>query len=74
MIKGLRVPSVEVAKRIADALEVSLDYLVDDNAVIAFDKQTVKRLKDIQALDDKDREHIFYALDGLIKAAKLKML
>lgn len=68
------VPSVEVAKKIADVLEVSLDYLVDDKATIAFDKQTVKRLQDIEALPDKDRENIFYTIDGLIKAAKLKAL
>lgn len=65
---------MEVAKKIADALEVSLDYLVDDNAVIVFDKKTVKRLTDIEALPEEDQEHIFYTIDGLIKAAKLKTL
>jgi len=68
------IPSVEVAKKIADVLEVSLDYLVDDKASIAFDKQTVKRLQDIDNLSDKDKEHIFYTLDNLIKAAKINSL
>lgn len=68
------IPSVEVAKKIADILEVSLDYLVDDKAVIAFDKKTVKRLQDIDQLDEEDKEHIFYMIDNLIKAAKLKTI
>lgn len=68
------VPSVEVAKKIADELEVSLDYLVDDKAVMAFDKKTVKRLMDIDQLPDEDKNHIFYMIDNLIKAAKLKAI
>lgn len=68
------IPSVEVAKKIADVFEVSLDYLVDDNAAITFDKQTVKRLQDIEQLPEEDKNHIFYMIDNLIKAAKLKTL
>jgi hypothetical protein len=30
--------------------------------------------EDIEKLPDNDKEHIFYALDGLIKAAKLNAL
>jgi len=55
-------------------LEVSLDYLVDDKASIAFDKQTVKRLQDIEQLPEEDRNHIFYMIDNLIKAAKINSL
>lgn len=72
--RGETIPSVEVAKKIADVLEVSLDYLVDDAAAITLDKQTVKRLQDIEALPEEDRKNIYYTIDGLIKAAKLKAL
>ncbi|MFT7156835.1 MAG: transcriptional regulator with XRE-family HTH domain [Parvicella sp.] len=68
------VPSVEVAKKIADIFEVSLDYLVNENETVVFDKQTVKRLQDIENLPEDDKEHIFYTLDGLITAAKLKTI
>ena len=67
-------PSVEVAKKIADSLEVSLDFLVDDKAATAFNKQTIKRLQDIELLPNEDKDHIFYMIDNLIKAAKLKTL
>ncbi|TKB99092.1 helix-turn-helix domain-containing protein [Pedobacter cryophilus] len=66
-------PSIEVVVRMADALEVSLDFLVGKSD-LELDKKTIKRLEDIEKLPDNDKEHIFYALDGLIKAAKLNAL
>jgi len=67
-------PSIDIATKIAQALEVSLDYLVGVSSVIVKDKQTLKRLADIDNLSDKDKEYIFYTLDNLIKAAKLNSL
>ncbi len=67
-------PSIETAKKLADALEVSLDYLVGDGELMILNKRTLKRLEDIENLPDEDRTHIFYTLDNLIKAAKLKAI
>ena len=68
------IPSVEVAKKMADAFEVTLDFLVGEGINGTFDKKTVQRLNDLQQLPDEDKVHIFYALDSLIKAAKLKTI
>ena len=62
------------AKKLADALEVSLYYLVGEGDLKVLDKRTLKRLEDIELLPDEDRNHIFYTLDNLIKAAKLKAI
>lgn len=59
-------PSVETAKKIADAFDVTLDYLVDEDAVSAFDKKTVKRIKNIQQLDDINQSHVFAMLDAFL--------
>jgi transcriptional regulator with XRE-family HTH domain len=67
-------PSIETAKKLADALEVTLDYLVGDGELKALDKKTLKRLEDIDNLPEDDKTHIFYTIDNLIKAAKLKAL
>ena len=66
-------PSIEVAVKLAHFLEVSLDYLSGYSDVM-IDKTTLKRVTDIQALDIEDKQNIFYTLDNLIKAAKLKTL
>lgn len=67
-------PSIETAKKLANALEVSLDYLVGEGELKILDKKTLKLLEDIEKLPDEDKNHIFYTLDNLIKAAKLKAL
>ncbi|MBL7955940.1 MAG: hypothetical protein JNJ91_12945 [Flavobacteriales bacterium] len=36
------------------------------------DAAMLKRLHELQALADKDREHILYALDGLLRDAKAR--
>jgi hypothetical protein len=38
------------------------------------DTAMLKRLNDIATLPDKDKEHILYTIDGLIKSAKLQAL
>jgi transcriptional regulator with XRE-family HTH domain len=67
-------PSIETAKKLADALEVTLDYLVADGELRNLDKKTLQRLEDISKLPVEDRNNIFYTLDNLIKAAKLKAI
>lgn len=67
-------PSIEMAKNIADALGVTLDYLLGDSNNAVLDKELLKRLEDIENLPDEDRNNIFYTLDNLIKAAKLKAI
>ena len=62
------------AKKLVDALEVSLYYLVGEGELRVLDKRTLKRLEDIELLPDEDRNHIFYTLDNLIKAAKIKAI
>ncbi|MCB9251863.1 MAG: helix-turn-helix transcriptional regulator [Flavobacteriales bacterium] len=66
-------PSIEVASKIADTLEVSLDYLLGKIS-LELDKKTLKRLQDIEKLPEVDKQNIFYTIDGLIKAAKINAL
>jgi transcriptional regulator with XRE-family HTH domain len=65
-------PNIETAKKMADALEVSLDYLAGEGDLKTLDKKMLQRIEDIQKLPEDDRLNIFYTLDNLIKAAKLK--
>ena len=67
-------PSIETAKKLADALAVSLDYLVGDGDLKILDKKTLQRLEDIDKLPDFDKQNIFYTLDSLIKAAKFRTI
>jgi transcriptional regulator with XRE-family HTH domain len=66
------MPSVETAKKIADVFEVTLDFLIDETAHASFDKQTVKRLKDIDHLSEDDKKILFSMIDAFLRDAKAR--
>ncbi|MEE9362070.1 MAG: helix-turn-helix transcriptional regulator [Cellulophaga sp.] len=71
--RGDSVPSVDYAKRIADALGVSLDYLVSDSDnEDVLDNDTVNRIKEIQILPDSEKDKIYSIIDALIRDYKTK--
>lgn len=64
-------PSVEVASKIADALEVSLDFLVGKTNV-EIDAKALRRLQDIQKLNDADKATVFEMVDAFLRDRKAK--
>ncbi len=68
--RGDAMPSIEVAKKIADALEVSLDYLVGEGVNSQFDKLTLKRIEEIQQLDEDKKKTLFDVIDTFIRESK----
>ncbi len=67
-------PSIDIAKKMADAFGVSLDYLVGEGQNASFDKRTVQRLQDITNLPENERNCILLTLDHFIKASKISLL
>ncbi len=65
-------PSIEVAVKIAEALEVSLDYLTGRSQNDLKDKKMIERFNSILSLQDRDRECILFAIDGLLRDAKAR--
>lgn len=72
--RGEMTPSVEVAKKLADTFDVTLDFLVDDTGktVEIKDKAMLQRIMEIQALDTEDQKTIVHVLDSLLRDAKTK--
>lgn len=69
--RGDSVPSVDYAKRIADVLGVSLDFLVSENEKEdVLDKDAIKRIKAIQSLPDNEKDKIYSVVDALIRDYK----
>ena len=66
------VPSLEAAKKIADAFAVSLDYLVGEGQNATFDKKTVQRIQEIQNLDTDTQGILFNLIDTYIRDAKTR--
>jgi len=70
--RGEAIPSIEAAKSIADAFDVSLDYLVGEGINASFDKKTVQRLQDIQNLDIDTQNMLFRLIDTIVRDTKAK--
>lgn len=66
-------PSIEVATQLAEALEVSLDYLVGSTDVL-LEKSIVNRVLDIQKLKESEQQHVFALLNAFIKQTKLQSI
>jgi transcriptional regulator with XRE-family HTH domain len=66
------VPSLDAAKKLADALGVSLDYLVGEGINSKFDKKTLKRLNDIEKLDNDTKDKMFFFIDTVLRDSKAK--
>jgi len=68
--RGEVMPSIEVAKKIADALEVSLDFLAGNSKTAALDKQTLRLIHDIEELEPAVKDKLFFLANAIIRDAK----
>jgi len=66
-------PSIEMATQLAEALEVSLDYLVGSTDIL-LEKSVVNKILDIQKLKENDKQHVFALLDAFIKQTKFQAI
>ena len=67
------IPSVENAKKIAKILNVSLDYLVsDEDKQDVLDIDMINRIKEIQNLNNDDKNTIVTIIDAFIRDTKTK--
>jgi len=64
-------PSIEAAARMADILNVSLDYLVGKTD-LALDNTMMKRIQLVSKLPAKEKECVYLLLDSFIDRMKLK--
>ena len=60
-----------MATKLAQALEVSLDYLVG-NTDTEIDKATLQRIQELNKLSVADRKHVLMTMDALIRDFKNK--
>jgi transcriptional regulator with XRE-family HTH domain len=70
--RGEITPSIEVAKKLADAFGVTLDYLIDDKKMpnILQNQAMLTRWTEIDSLETPEQEHILSVVDSLVRDAK----
>lgn len=70
--RDINTPSVEGLGKLAGAFNVSLDFLIGEGELSAFDKKVIKRIEDIEKLDPDTRQHLFFLIDNVIQNFKTK--
>lgn len=70
--RGEAVPSIDAAKKIADALGVSLDYLVGVTSQTSFDKRTLERIIDLELLEESKKQTLYDLIDTYIRDFKTR--
>ena len=66
------MPSILLAKKIADAFGVTLDYLVGEGQNATFDKNILDRIQAIQSLEPQTQDKVFFLLDVIIRDARAR--
>jgi transcriptional regulator with XRE-family HTH domain len=64
-------PSIDTANKLAEFLEVSLDYLTGNTDVL-LDTNTLNRILEVQKLPDDVKEKLFYFIDMTVRDYKAK--
>ena len=71
--RGEARPFVEMAVKLAEALDVSTDYLLG-NSDLDLDTDTLRRLEDINQLSEEHKKEVFHVIDSLILGYKAQAL
>lgn len=71
--RGDAVPSIDIAKRIADAFEVSLDYLVGATEK-QVNKEMLNRIEAVDKMKPEEKKMVYTFLDAFITKTRLQTL
>jgi hypothetical protein len=61
-----------MALKIAKVFDVPVDYLLGEGKHSSYDKETIKRIEEIEALDGNTKSILFNIIDTYIRDAKTR--
>lgn len=69
-------PTIDVVKRLANALGTTVSYLLGENETgeIFKSPEMLERFKTIVTFSKEEQNHILYTIDAMIDSIKLKMI
>lgn len=65
-------PSIEMALKMANAFDITVDFLLGYGEYASYDKQIIERIRDIQKMDDRTKNILFDVIDTYIQNFKTK--
>ncbi len=70
--RGTNSPSVEILLKIANTFNVSVDFIIGESNLSSYDKEILKRIEDIEKLDEETKKNLFFLIDNVIQNFKTK--
>ena len=70
--RNANTPSIEMIIKIAKVFNVSVDYIIGEGVLSQYDKEVLKRIEDIEKLDDETKNKLFFLIDNVIQNFKTK--
>ena len=70
--RNINTPSIEVIIKVAKAFEVSIDFLLGEGLNSSYDKETIRRLDELEKLPTDEKNRIFDYIDLVIRDHKTK--
>ncbi len=70
--RNTNTPSIEVLIKLAKVFNVSVDFIIGEGELSTFDKDLLKRIEDIEKLDQDTKQHLFFLIDNVIQNFKTK--
>ena len=65
-------PGIEVAAKISDSLNVTVDYLIGNSDKMMYDKVLARRMEDIEALPNEEKDVVYHVIDMAVAYNKTK--
>jgi len=70
--RNTNTPSIDILLKIAKVLDVSVNYLIGEGQLSTYDKEVLKRIDDIEQLDEETKSKLFFLIDNVIQNFKTK--
>lgn len=70
--RNTNTPSIDILLKIANVFDVSVDYLIGEGSLSSYDKEVLKRIEDIEQLDEDTKSKLFFLIDNIIQNFKTK--
>ena len=70
--RNTNLPSIEILLKMAKTFNVTIDYLIGEGEFSSYDKEIIKRIEDIDQLDEETKKHLFFLVDNVIQNFKTK--
>ena len=70
--RNTNTPSIEVLVKLARVFNVTVDYLIGEGQLSSLDKDTIKRIEDIENLSEENKNFVLKMIDMAIQNFKTK--